>query len=402
MTSQLSSIEPSHAMKQSSTTHGTSSKSPVSPKFNIDYVIKEFVREYYTIMINDPEKLHCFYEKQSSVLHCDEGDLETAVAMGIDDIKSHISRQSYQGVSVNISHYDGQYSMNDGIMVFVLGYMTFKGEKKHRFAQTFLLSETASGYFVLNDIRRLLNGSSCPTKPFSIKSGDNKPVFMKREEFTKLETTIVAPVIKSTTAKEEEKPPKKTIPVVIKKKEEASSAAAVVAPKKKDEVSAAAPAVVESIIASSTKTTSWANMASNSGSSANVVVMKSEVVSPSPSPSTSTDIAAKKMKEKKISDKTIKKRKENYLHSVYVSKVPSLYSQTSNESGRAEVVALFEKWGDLQNIEFVRNGVMFVEYVTREACLAALAASDKGYYVLGEEKIPFKVDIRRTPEERKR
>lgn len=401
MTSQLSTIEPSHAMKQSSNTHDTSSKTPVSPKFNIDYVIKEFVREYYTIMINDPEKLHCFYEKQSSVLHCDEGDLETAVAMGIDDIKSHISRQSYQGVSVNISHYDGQYSMNDGIMIFVLGYMTLKGEKKHRFAQTFLLSETASGYFVLNDIRRLLNGSSsCSAKTSSIKSGDNKPVFMKREEFTKLGATIVAPVLKPTTVKEEEKPSKKTIPVVIKKKEEASSAAAV-APKKKDEV-LAAPAVVESIIASSTKTSSWANMASNSGSSANVIVMKSEGVSPSPSLSTSTDIAAKKMKGKKSFDKTIKKRKENYLHSVYVSKVPSLYSQTSNESGRAEVVGLFEKWGDLQNIEFVRNGVMFVEYVTREACLAALAASDKGYYVLGEEKIPFKVDIRRTPEERKR
>lgn len=399
MTSQISSIE---TLNTKTAATAASSKTLSSPKFNIDYVIKEFVREYYTIMIDAPEKLHCFYENQSSVLHCDEGDLKSSVVMGMDDIKSHIARQSYAGVSVSISHYDGQFSMNDGIMVFVLGYMTFKGEKKYRFAQTFLLSETSSGYFVINDIRRLLNGSDLRNNvdKFSVK-----PTFMKKEE-EPIKTTIVT-TITPTFKEEEAKPVKKTIPVVvIKKKEEASVTPAAVAiniaavPKKKEEndiVQEVAPTIV-----GAPKITSWANMASNSASPAKVVVMKSEEKSASPSISTisTSDDSSKKSKGKKISDKVIRKKKENHLHSVYVSKVPSLYSQV-NGNGRAEVISLFKKWGDLQNVEFVRNGVMFVEYVTRESCLAALNASDKGYYVLGEDKIPFKVDIRRTPEERK-
>ncbi|KAG0224528.1 hypothetical protein B0O80DRAFT_500654 [Mortierella sp. GBAus27b] len=108
-----------------------------------------FVHEYYTLLHKDPARLHCFYDKTSTVSHATEGAEPT-------EIQSHITNLDYDDCRVLVRTVESQASLNGGIMVQVLGEMSNKGSPSQRFVQTFFLAEQHQGYYVLNDIFRYI------------------------------------------------------------------------------------------------------------------------------------------------------------------------------------------------------------------------------------------------------
>ncbi|KAF9280828.1 hypothetical protein BGZ68_007006, partial [Mortierella alpina] len=131
-----------------------------------------FVHEYYTILNKEPSRLHCFYNKQSTMSHGIQGEDprvcrgQQASPLNMDyrkllqnaafDIHSKILDLDFEDCKVAVRSVDSQGSLNGGIMIQVLGEMSNRGGPSQRFVQTFFLAEQPRGYYVLNDIFRYL------------------------------------------------------------------------------------------------------------------------------------------------------------------------------------------------------------------------------------------------------
>ncbi|ORX92134.1 NTF2-domain-containing protein [Basidiobolus meristosporus CBS 931.73] len=114
-----------------------------------------FVQEYYTFLNKDSSRLHCFYNKKSTMIHGTEGE-QVKPYHGQQEIHSKILDLGFDDCRVLVSSVDSQASLNGGIIIQVLGEMSNKGGPSQKFAQTFFLAEQPNGYFVLNDIFRYL------------------------------------------------------------------------------------------------------------------------------------------------------------------------------------------------------------------------------------------------------
>lgn len=125
---------------------------PVLGKDEIGWM---FVQEYYTYLNKEPNRLHCFYTKKSTLIHGDEGE-SISLCHGQQEIHNKILDLDFQNCKVLISNVDSLASSNGGIVIQVLGEMSNKGKLSRKFAQTFFLAEQPNGYFVLNDIFRFL------------------------------------------------------------------------------------------------------------------------------------------------------------------------------------------------------------------------------------------------------
>ncbi|KAG0002394.1 hypothetical protein BGZ79_003075 [Entomortierella chlamydospora] len=120
-----------------------------------------FVHEYYTFLNKEPSRLHCFYNKQSTMSHGYQGDdPHICYVQRALDIHTKILDLDFEDCKVLVSNVDSQSSMNGGIMIQVLGYMSNKGGPSQKFAQTFFLAQQPKGYYVLNDIFRYLKEDS--------------------------------------------------------------------------------------------------------------------------------------------------------------------------------------------------------------------------------------------------
>ncbi|KAL1917246.1 uncharacterized protein VTP21DRAFT_4902 [Calcarisporiella thermophila] len=118
-----------------------------------------FVHEYYTFVNREPERLHCFYSKKSSMIHGTEGE-SVEQCQGQQEIHKKIIELSFQDCKVKIFNVDSQPSHNGGIVIQVLGEMSNNDGPYRKFAQTFFLAEQPNGYYVLNDIFRYLKEST--------------------------------------------------------------------------------------------------------------------------------------------------------------------------------------------------------------------------------------------------
>ncbi|KAJ3112635.1 hypothetical protein HDU96_004357 [Phlyctochytrium bullatum] len=111
--------------------------------------------QYYTFLSKEPHRLHCFYKNKSKFLHGTEGEsLETQE--GQKAIHQRILELDFQDCKVLVSNVDSQPSHDGCIVIMVLGEMSNKGGASHKFAQTFVLAQQTSGYFVYNDMFRFL------------------------------------------------------------------------------------------------------------------------------------------------------------------------------------------------------------------------------------------------------
>ncbi|GAA6021089.1 hypothetical protein JCM10207_003359 [Rhodosporidiobolus poonsookiae] len=114
-----------------------------------------FLSQYYSFMNKDPTRLHCFYTKQSTLIHGVESE-DTQACYGQQEIHAKVMSLGFDDCKVYISNVDSQSSAAGGIIVQVIGEMSNANGPWRKFAQTFFLAEQENGYFVLNDICRYI------------------------------------------------------------------------------------------------------------------------------------------------------------------------------------------------------------------------------------------------------
>jgi len=114
-------------------------------------------------MNKQPNRLHCFYTKNSTFIHGTEGE-DVKPCYGQHEIHNKILSIGFNDCKVFINSVDAQSSANGGIIIQVIGEMSNNAEAWRKFAQTFFLAEQPNGYFVLNDIFRFLKEEAVDTE----------------------------------------------------------------------------------------------------------------------------------------------------------------------------------------------------------------------------------------------
>ncbi|XP_019445896.1 PREDICTED: ras GTPase-activating protein-binding protein 2-like isoform X1 [Lupinus angustifolius] len=124
-----------------------------------------FVEQYYSILHQNPDQVHKFYQ-ESSVLSRPEEDGALTTVTTIVDINKKILSHDYTSFRVEILSADAQPSYKDGVIVLVTGCLTGSDNIKRKFTQSFFLAPQDKGYFVLNDVFRYVD----EYKPVDIES----------------------------------------------------------------------------------------------------------------------------------------------------------------------------------------------------------------------------------------
>ncbi|KAG0263141.1 hypothetical protein BG011_009243 [Mortierella polycephala] len=149
------------------TANATAPTAPANDEAAVNFheVGMMFVHEYYTFLNKDPSRLHCFYNKLSTMSHGIQGEetqtchgqqASAVVGLMVVSIHAKILDLDFEDCKVLVRNVDSQNSLNGGIMIQVLGEMSNKGGPSQKFVQTFFLAVQPKGYFVLNDILRYL------------------------------------------------------------------------------------------------------------------------------------------------------------------------------------------------------------------------------------------------------
>lgn len=160
-----------------------------------------FGKEYYTVLSREPSRLHHFYAKNSTLLHADEGDLDTPISIGSEAIQNAVNKNSFLGSRIIIGSIDCHPSQNGGILINVLGQIQKRnqvGSTRH-FMQTFFLAEQPSGYFILNDNLRFLErptpSPSATTTVNNVESAIPAAPVAKSVHVAPVTETVAAPAV---------------------------------------------------------------------------------------------------------------------------------------------------------------------------------------------------------------
>lgn len=118
---------------------------------------REFVRQYYTLLNQEPVQIHRFYTKQSWFLHgrAENGVNESPV-VGQEAIYNKIKDLNFNDCHTKIRQVDSHSTVGGGVVVQVSGELSNDGQPMRRFMQTFVLApgEGPRKYYVHNDIFR--------------------------------------------------------------------------------------------------------------------------------------------------------------------------------------------------------------------------------------------------------
>lgn len=116
---------------------------------------REFVRQYYTLLNQEPVQIHRFYTKQSWFLHgrAENGPTELPV-IGQEAIYAKIKELNFHDCHTKIRQVDSHSTVGGGVVVQVSGELSNNGQPMRRFMQTFVLApgEGPRKYYVHNDI----------------------------------------------------------------------------------------------------------------------------------------------------------------------------------------------------------------------------------------------------------
>jgi len=116
---------------------------------------REFVRCYYTLLHDNPDKLHRFYLDQSAFVHGNQTEETAECVSGQRAIHEKIMSLNFIDCRTKIKHVDSQPTIDNGVVVQVSGELSNAGKLPRRFMQTFVLgSQTPRKYYVHNDIFR--------------------------------------------------------------------------------------------------------------------------------------------------------------------------------------------------------------------------------------------------------
>ncbi|XP_038596347.1 ras GTPase-activating protein-binding protein 1 isoform X1 [Tachyglossus aculeatus] len=120
---------------------------------------REFVRQYYTLLNQAPEMLHRFYGKNSSYVHggLDSNGKPADAVYGQTEIHQKVMSLKFKDCFTKIRHVDAHATLNDGVVVQVMGLLSNNEQPLRRFMQTFVLApegSVANKFYVHNDIFR--------------------------------------------------------------------------------------------------------------------------------------------------------------------------------------------------------------------------------------------------------
>ncbi|CAD7684681.1 unnamed protein product [Nyctereutes procyonoides] len=119
----------------------------------------EFVRQYYMLLNQAPDMLHRFYGKNSSYVHggLDSNGKPADAVYGQKEIHRKVMSQNFTNCHTKIRHVDAHATLNDGVVVQVMGLLSNNNQALRRFMQTFVLApegSVANKFYVHNDIFR--------------------------------------------------------------------------------------------------------------------------------------------------------------------------------------------------------------------------------------------------------
>ncbi|XP_065058218.1 ras GTPase-activating protein-binding protein 1-like isoform X2 [Rhopilema esculentum] len=123
--------------------------------FTPQYIGREFVRQYYTMLYKDPTQLHRFYMKHSLFTHANLPNRPFEPVVGQEAIHNKIMDLNFRDCYSKIKSVDSQRTSNDGVVVQVAGELSNRGMPMRKFTQTFVLeAEAPQRFYVFNDIFR--------------------------------------------------------------------------------------------------------------------------------------------------------------------------------------------------------------------------------------------------------
>ncbi|XP_012717260.2 ras GTPase-activating protein-binding protein 1 [Fundulus heteroclitus] len=131
----------------------------VMEKPSAQLVGREFVRQYYTLLNQAPDYLHRFYGKNSSYVHggLDSNGKPAEAVYGQAEIHKRVMALSFRDCHTKIRHVDAHATLNEGVVVQVMGELSNNMQPMRKFMQTFVLAPegtVANKFYVHNDVFR--------------------------------------------------------------------------------------------------------------------------------------------------------------------------------------------------------------------------------------------------------
>ncbi|KAI4797573.1 hypothetical protein KUCAC02_024983 [Chaenocephalus aceratus] len=131
----------------------------VMEKPSAQLVGREFVRQYYTLLNQAPDYLHRFYGKNSSYVHggLDNNGKPAEAVYGQSEIHKRVMALSFRDCHTKIRHVDAHATLNEGVVVQVMGELSNNMQPMRKFMQTFVLAPegtVANKFYVHNDVFR--------------------------------------------------------------------------------------------------------------------------------------------------------------------------------------------------------------------------------------------------------
>ncbi|KAM6924302.1 ras GTPase-activating protein-binding protein 1 [Xenentodon cancila] len=131
----------------------------VMEKPSAQLVGREFVRQYYTLLNQAPDYLHRFYGKNSSYVHggVDSNGKPVEAVYGQSEIHKRVMALSFRDCHTKIRHVDAHATLNEGVVVQVMGELSNNMQPMRKFMQTFVLAPEGTvpnKFYVHNDVFR--------------------------------------------------------------------------------------------------------------------------------------------------------------------------------------------------------------------------------------------------------
>ncbi|XP_031489958.1 nuclear transport factor 2-like isoform X2 [Nymphaea colorata] len=145
-----------------------------------------FVEQYYHILHQSPE-LVCRFYHDSSVMGRPHSDGKMESVTTTQDINEKIMSLDYHNFKSEIKTVDSQNSFNGGVVVLVTGSLLGEGNSSRKFTQSFFLAPQEKGYYVLNDVFRLLDETDGPAQPNGVSEASSEAPLTPEKVITEIQ-----------------------------------------------------------------------------------------------------------------------------------------------------------------------------------------------------------------------
>ncbi|KAL3654306.1 hypothetical protein CASFOL_003987 [Castilleja foliolosa] len=140
-------------------------------------VADAFVKQYYAILSKYPENAHKFYA-ETSLLGWPGSDGVITPVTTLSAISDKILSSNYKNCIAEVSTVDAQASHDGGVIVSVTGSFLEKDEVATIFVQSFFLARQEKGFFILNDILRVLDAPTLQKPDVSVSENTDAKVVL--------------------------------------------------------------------------------------------------------------------------------------------------------------------------------------------------------------------------------